>query len=88
LPPIIFGVLDKDVSAETLLALPELYKSGQNSEVRSPGKQGKVAQLLPELPLQFRETTPGWGSEALCSSHHSATCLLNNSFPGLCLICH
>ncbi|XP_035303272.1 probable phospholipid-transporting ATPase VB isoform X2 [Cricetulus griseus] len=32
LPPIIFGILDKDVSAETLLALPELYKSGQNSE--------------------------------------------------------
>lgn len=35
LPPIVFGILDKDVSAETLLALPELYKSGQNSEVRS-----------------------------------------------------
>ncbi|KAL6088198.1 hypothetical protein STEG23_000715, partial [Scotinomys teguina] len=32
LPPIAFGILDKDVSAETLLALPELYKSGQNSE--------------------------------------------------------
>ncbi|XP_012641788.2 phospholipid-transporting ATPase VB isoform X1 [Microcebus murinus] len=32
LPPLVFGVLDKDVSAETLLALPELYKSGQNSE--------------------------------------------------------
>ncbi|XP_004467267.2 phospholipid-transporting ATPase VB isoform X2 [Dasypus novemcinctus] len=32
LPPIIFGVLDKDVSAETLLAFPELYRSGQNSE--------------------------------------------------------
>lgn len=32
LPPIVFGILDKDVSAETLLALPELYKSGQNSE--------------------------------------------------------
>ncbi|CAH6786500.1 Atp10b [Phodopus roborovskii] len=32
LPPIIFGILDKDVSEETLLALPELYKSGQNSE--------------------------------------------------------
>ncbi|XP_076993696.1 phospholipid-transporting ATPase VB isoform X2 [Tamandua tetradactyla] len=32
LPPLIFGVLDKDISAETLLALPELYKSGQNSE--------------------------------------------------------
>ncbi|XP_008585414.1 PREDICTED: probable phospholipid-transporting ATPase VB [Galeopterus variegatus] len=32
LPPLIFGILDRDVSAETLLALPELYKSGQNSE--------------------------------------------------------
>lgn len=32
LPPIIFGILDKDLSAETLLALPELYKNGQNSE--------------------------------------------------------
>ncbi|NWI88627.1 AT10B ATPase, partial [Pitta sordida] len=27
-PPLFFGVLDKDVSAETLLALPELYKNG------------------------------------------------------------
>ncbi|XP_006897103.1 PREDICTED: probable phospholipid-transporting ATPase VB-like [Elephantulus edwardii] len=35
LPPLLFGVLDKDVSAETLLALPELYKSGQNSECYS-----------------------------------------------------
>ncbi|KAM5298295.1 phospholipid-transporting ATPase VB [Ctenodactylus gundi] len=32
LPPIVFGILDKDVSAETLLAWPELYKTGQNSE--------------------------------------------------------
>ncbi|MGH0147079.1 UNVERIFIED_CONTAM: hypothetical protein FKN15_009923 [Acipenser sinensis] len=32
LPPIIFGIMDKDISAETLLGLPELYKSGQNSE--------------------------------------------------------
>ncbi|KAG8591805.1 hypothetical protein GDO81_000313 [Engystomops pustulosus] len=31
-PPVIYGVLDKDVSADTLLALPELYKSGQTSE--------------------------------------------------------
>ncbi|OCT99475.1 phospholipid-transporting ATPase VD [Xenopus laevis] len=31
-PPIIYGVLDKDVSAETLTALPELYKSGQTSQ--------------------------------------------------------
>lgn len=32
-PPLLFGVLDKDVSAETLLRLPELYRNGQNSEV-------------------------------------------------------
>ncbi|XP_068133918.1 phospholipid-transporting ATPase VB isoform X2 [Hyperolius riggenbachi] len=31
-PPLIFGVMDKDVSAETLMSLPELYKSGQRSE--------------------------------------------------------
>ncbi|XP_048884774.1 phospholipid-transporting ATPase VB isoform X2 [Brienomyrus brachyistius] len=31
-PPIVFGILDKDISAGTLLSLPELYKSGQNSE--------------------------------------------------------
>ncbi|XP_061472746.1 phospholipid-transporting ATPase VB isoform X1 [Rhineura floridana] len=35
-PPILSGVLDKDVSAVTLLRLPELYKSGQNSEVYKP----------------------------------------------------
>lgn len=32
-PPILSGVLDKDISEETLLSLPELYKSGQISEV-------------------------------------------------------
>nr|DBA29209.1 TPA: hypothetical protein GDO54_009457 [Pyxicephalus adspersus] len=31
-PPIIYGILDKDVSADTLIVLPELYKSGQTSE--------------------------------------------------------
>ncbi|XP_028573238.2 phospholipid-transporting ATPase VB isoform X1 [Podarcis muralis] len=35
-PPILSGVLDKDVSAGTLLSLPGLYKSGQNSEVYKP----------------------------------------------------
>lgn len=35
-PPIIYGVLEKDVSAETLLQLPELYQSGQHSEAYSP----------------------------------------------------
>lgn len=33
LPPILCGILDRDISAETLLSLPELYKNGQNSEV-------------------------------------------------------
>ncbi|XP_010970522.2 phospholipid-transporting ATPase VB isoform X2 [Camelus bactrianus] len=36
LPPLVFGILDKDLSMETLLALPELYKSGQNSECYNP----------------------------------------------------
>lgn len=31
-PPLVFGIMDKDVSAETLMSLPELYKSGQRSE--------------------------------------------------------
>ncbi|XP_054438112.1 phospholipid-transporting ATPase VD [Pteronotus mesoamericanus] len=35
-PPVIYGVLEKDVSAETLLQLPELYKSGQESEAYLP----------------------------------------------------
>nr|XP_056703947.1 phospholipid-transporting ATPase VB [Euleptes europaea] len=35
-PPILSGVLDKDISAEILLSLPELYKSGQNSEIYKP----------------------------------------------------
>ncbi|XP_053157744.1 phospholipid-transporting ATPase VB isoform X2 [Hemicordylus capensis] len=35
-PPILCGVLDKDISAETLLSLPEIYKSGQNSEIYKP----------------------------------------------------
>lgn len=34
-PQLITGTLDKDVSAETLQQLPQLYVNGQNSEVRS-----------------------------------------------------
>uniref|UniRef100_A0A3Q3EE34 Phospholipid-transporting ATPase n=1 Tax=Labrus bergylta TaxID=56723 RepID=A0A3Q3EE34_9LABR len=29
LPPIMFGIMDKDVSAEVLLGVPELYRTGQ-----------------------------------------------------------
>ncbi|XP_077157665.1 phospholipid-transporting ATPase VD-like [Paroedura picta] len=31
-PPVIYGLLDKHLSAETLLRMPELYKSSQRSE--------------------------------------------------------
>ncbi|KAM4675003.1 phospholipid-transporting ATPase VB [Discoglossus pictus] len=31
-PPLIFGILDKDVSADTLMSLPHLYKGGQQCE--------------------------------------------------------
>lgn len=37
-PPVIYGVLEKDVSAETLMQLPELYRSGQRSEVSATAK--------------------------------------------------
>lgn len=36
-PPLLYGILDKDVSADTLIKLPELYKSGQNSKVCEGG---------------------------------------------------
>lgn len=32
-PPLIYGVLDQDLQAETLLKVPELYRSAQNSKV-------------------------------------------------------
>uniref|UniRef100_A0A4W3I3M0 Phospholipid-transporting ATPase n=1 Tax=Callorhinchus milii TaxID=7868 RepID=A0A4W3I3M0_CALMI len=35
IPPIVYGILDKDVSAKTLLQFPELYKSGQQSKIFS-----------------------------------------------------
>lgn len=60
LPPLVFGILDKDISAETLLALPELYKSGQNSKVRGSAGGGRWSQLLADLrllPGGVRKTT-------------------------------
>ncbi|XP_041846910.1 phospholipid-transporting ATPase VB [Melanotaenia boesemani] len=32
-PPILFGIMDKDISAEVLLGVPELYRSGQGTGV-------------------------------------------------------
>lgn len=68
LPPLVFGILDKDISMETLLALPELYKSGQNSEVRGSGRQGEVAHT-PPWRCQRRRT----GQEVLCPGYHTVT---------------
>lgn len=50
-PPVIYGVLEKDVSAETLVQLPELYKSGQKSEV------GAEAEMLG--PIRIRGPSQG-----------------------------
>lgn len=33
-PPLLYGMLDKNVSGNTLLSLPQLYKAGQNNQVR------------------------------------------------------
>ncbi|XP_041115850.1 phospholipid-transporting ATPase VA-like [Polyodon spathula] len=35
-PQLVTGILDKDVSSETLLALPELYRNGHDSEEYKP----------------------------------------------------
>ncbi|XP_073729220.1 phospholipid-transporting ATPase VD isoform X2 [Misgurnus anguillicaudatus] len=35
-PPLVYGVLDKDVSRETLVDLPDLYKFGQKSQAYLP----------------------------------------------------
>ncbi|XP_076013152.1 phospholipid-transporting ATPase VD isoform X2 [Genypterus blacodes] len=36
LPPLLFGVLDRDVAAETLMDQPELYRAGHTSKVYGP----------------------------------------------------
>lgn len=70
LPPLVFGILDKDISAETLLALPELYKSGQNSEVRWGG-------LSSSLQVSEKEHWPAVRGLALWSP----LCLLPPMWP-------
>lgn len=89
LPPLIFGVLDKDISAETLLALPELYKSGQNSEVSWRGLNSSLS-LNPPCRCQRKST--GLGLGALHSGHYPASYFLCDPVaplpvPGLFRIC-
>lgn len=56
-PPIIYGVLEKDVSAETLLQLPELYQSGQHSEVSVQQKRVSRCTAWRKL-ARFQSTRP------------------------------
>lgn len=48
-PQLITGTLDKDVSAETLQQLPQLYVNGQNSEVWSTCVFVITEILIPQL---------------------------------------
>lgn len=89
LPPLIFGVLDKDISAETLLALPELYKNGQNSEVRWRCLSSSLP-LIP--PCRSQRKSNDLGPGALQSDHHSTSYLLCDPvaplpIPGMFLVC-
>ncbi|XP_056281813.1 probable phospholipid-transporting ATPase VD isoform X3 [Pseudoliparis swirei] len=36
IPPLVYGVLERDIPAHTLMALPELYKAAQTSKVSAP----------------------------------------------------
>lgn len=54
LPQLVTGVLDKDVPAWMLLSEPQLYRSGQNMEVRThPNSHHNVSDscLPPTGPL-------------------------------------
>lgn len=63
LPPLVFGILDKDISAETLLALPELYKSGQDSEVRGSGRWAGAGSFT--APWRHQSKSTGLGVKSL-----------------------
>lgn len=43
-PPIMFGIMDKDLSAEMLLGVPELYRTGQGAGVSD--RDSKTIELL------------------------------------------
>lgn len=58
-PPIIFGILDKDVSGHTLIRQPELYKASQRSEVQYDLTQvpdSLIIVFLLKLNLTFPPT--------------------------------
>lgn len=46
-PPIMFGIMDKDASAEILLGIPELYRTGQHAGVSKTTKQTYKFFIIP-----------------------------------------
>lgn len=44
-PPIMFGIMDKEVSDSTLLSHPELYRIGQHTEVSHPLWKSTIVKL-------------------------------------------
>lgn len=56
-PPVIYGVLEKDVSAETLMQLPELYKSGQKSEVGAKARVLRPVHLCGQSQRIFQSAS-------------------------------
>ena len=58
LPQLVTGVLDKDVTADVLLAEPQLYRSGQNMEVSpSPRRpfRGHPGPTAGEIPYEITQ---------------------------------
>lgn len=49
IPPLIYGVLDQDTPAETLMKLPELYKAVQTSKVTEQNTTQKPALSKPAI---------------------------------------
>lgn len=56
LPQLVTGVLDKDVPADVLLTEPQLYKSGQNMEVRLPSCTHLLSLGPPTLHVHLTES--------------------------------
>ena len=51
-PPIIYGVLDRDIPADTLMELPELYRAAQTSKV-TPHQQDTFQSSLCTIILSY-----------------------------------
>lgn len=75
LPPLVTGVLDRDVPANVLQTNPQLYKSGQNMEVKFPGVS--AFRLLSSAPHVHSSKAPvpqpPWGRWTPWTNRNSRT---------------